>query len=75
MTPNRDHLLAAYKPDPTPRQRTPGERLWTLTNGKLEQEYENKSMSNHMNNCVLWKGHLYGFDGRQDWSPPDVGFA
>jgi hypothetical protein len=20
-------------------------------------------MSNHMNNCVLWEGHLYGFSG------------
>lgn len=37
--------------------------LWTLNGETLEQEYENKSMSNHMNNCVLWKGHLYGFDG------------
>lgn len=37
--------------------------LWKLQGKTLEQEYENKSMSNHMNNCVLWKGHLYGFDG------------
>jgi outer membrane protein assembly factor BamB len=25
--------------------------------------YENRHMSNHMNNCVLWDGYLYGIDG------------
>ncbi len=25
--------------------------------------YENKDMSNHMNNSVHWNGYLYGFDG------------
>lgn len=36
---------------------------WTLKDGKLENDYENKSMANHMANCVLWKGHLFGIDG------------
>lgn len=34
-----------------------------LTGGKLEPIYENTNLSNHMNNSVLWGGHLYGFDG------------
>jgi len=29
----------------------------------LKQLYEQKTMSNHMNNCVLWEGHLYGVHG------------
>lgn len=24
--------------------------------------WENKNMRNHVNSCVLWQGHLYGFD-------------
>ncbi len=32
----------------------------------LERVYENKSMRNHMNNCVLLDGHLYGFDGNSN---------
>jgi len=24
--------------------------------------WQNKEMSNYFNNCVLWKGHIYGFD-------------
>lgn len=30
---------------------------------RLETVYENRNMSNHMNNSVLWQGHLFGFDG------------
>jgi len=37
--------------------------LFELKDDKLEQRYENKNMSNHINSCVLWKEHLYGFDG------------
>ncbi len=37
--------------------------LLELTGDKLRQTYENKNMANHMANCVLWKGHLYGFSG------------
>ena len=29
----------------------------------LKQLYEQKTMSNHMNNCVLWEGYLYGVHG------------
>jgi outer membrane protein assembly factor BamB len=30
---------------------------------KLEQLYEQQTMANHMNNSVLWEGHLYGVHG------------
>jgi outer membrane protein assembly factor BamB len=29
----------------------------------LERVYQNKHMSNHMANCVLYENHLYGIDG------------
>ena len=31
--------------------------------GELQVVYENKLMSNHFNNSVLWKDHLYGISG------------
>jgi len=37
--------------------------LLELSNGKLNPLYDNKNMRNHMNNCVLLEGKLYGFDG------------
>lgn len=37
--------------------------LFELTDGRLRKLYENRTMSNHMNNSVLIDGHLYGFDG------------
>lgn len=37
--------------------------LLHFANGALEKVYENRNMRNHMNNSVLWEGHLYGFDG------------
>ncbi len=37
--------------------------LFELADGELKTLYRNRVMSNHMNNCVLWEGHLYGFDG------------
>lgn len=30
---------------------------------ELDVVYENRNMRNHMNNCVLWEGKLYGIDG------------
>jgi len=39
--------------------------LLRLQNQKLKVEYENKVMRNHCNSSVLYKGHLYGFDGQQ----------
>ncbi|QNN21649.1 PQQ-binding-like beta-propeller repeat protein [Planctomycetales bacterium ZRK34] len=38
----------------------------TLVNirpGRCEKVYENKDMSNHLNNSILLNGQLYGFDG------------
>lgn len=37
--------------------------LLRLVEGKLEQVYENKNVRNHMNNCVLFDGYIYGVDG------------
>ncbi len=31
----------------------------------LAAVYENTNMRNHVNSCVLYKDHLYGFDGQQ----------
>jgi outer membrane protein assembly factor BamB len=36
--------------------------LVQLTPTGLQEVYTNKKMRNHFNNCVLWKGYLYGFD-------------
>lgn len=30
--------------------------------GEIKQLWHNRLMRNHMNTCVLWEGHLYGFD-------------
>ncbi|MEX0712347.1 MAG: PQQ-binding-like beta-propeller repeat protein [Pirellulales bacterium] len=40
--------------------------LVKLSGGELEVVYAHREMSNHMNNCVLWRGHLYGFDGNSN---------
>jgi outer membrane protein assembly factor BamB len=37
--------------------------LFELAGAELKPIYENRKMRNHMNTCVLWEGHLYGFDG------------
>jgi len=37
--------------------------LLRMQRGQLQPIYENQNMSNHMNNSILYKGHLYGFDG------------
>lgn len=39
--------------------------LLELKDGSLQEVYKNKEMKNHVNNSVLFKGHLYGFDGQQ----------
>tara|TARA_R110002096_G_scaffold371455_8_gene564875 strand:+ start:14534 stop:15739 length:1206 start_codon:yes stop_codon:yes gene_type:complete len=36
---------------------------------RLEEVYQNQSMSNHMNNSVLIDGYLYGFDGTAHRGP------
>jgi outer membrane protein assembly factor BamB len=32
--------------------------------GKATEVWRNKNMRNHCSSCVLWKGHIYGFDGQ-----------
>ena len=44
--------------------------LFQLKKGSLNKLYENKSMSNHMNNSVLVGDHLYGFDGNVHMAGP-----
>jgi len=36
--------------------------LLNISGNKPTVIWQNKDMSNHFNNCVLWEGHLYGFD-------------
>ncbi len=36
--------------------------LLQFSGDKLDAVWQNKEMRNHFNNCVLWNGHLYGFD-------------
>ena len=38
--------------------------LLKLDGGKLSEVYSNKNMRNQCNCSVLWKGHVYGFDGQ-----------
>lgn len=40
-----------------------GCELLTFNGSGLTQVYEVKTMCNHMNNSVLWEGHLYGVHG------------
>jgi outer membrane protein assembly factor BamB len=37
--------------------------LYKIAGGKLTEIWQNKTMRNQLNSSVLWKGHLYGFDG------------
>lgn len=39
-----------------------GSALLQFDGHKLTALWENKKMRNHFNSCVLWQGHLYGFD-------------
>jgi outer membrane protein assembly factor BamB len=36
--------------------------LLKFDNSKVETVWKNKEMRNHFNSCVLFEGHLYGFD-------------
>jgi len=38
--------------------------LFDFDGKTLKPRYSNKDMRNHMANCVLHDGHLYGFDGK-----------
>ncbi len=39
--------------------------LFKIGPGKLTEIWRNKNMCNHVSSCVLWKGHIYGFNGQQ----------
>jgi outer membrane protein assembly factor BamB len=41
-----------------------GSALVDFSSGEPKELWRNKTMRNHVNSCVLWKGHLYGFDGQ-----------
>ena len=43
-----------------------GAAVFKIAPAGLLPIWENKNMRNHANNCVLWKGCLYGFDGQVD---------
>ena len=36
--------------------------LYDVSANPPRELWKNKEMRNHVNSCVLWKGHLYGFD-------------
>ena len=38
--------------------------LLKIGQGNLTEIWRNKNMRNHASSCVLWKGHIYGFDGQ-----------
>ena len=43
--------------------------LYELTPDNLRVVWQNKNMKNHANNCVLYNGFLYGFDGQVNEGP------
>ncbi|MEQ2005401.1 MAG: PQQ-binding-like beta-propeller repeat protein [Limisphaerales bacterium] len=58
--------------------------LLQMSANGIQQVWSNKNMRNHFNACVLWQGHLYGFDesqlrcmdvitGAVKWSTPAYG--
>ena len=58
--------------------------LLQVTASSVRPVWSSKNMRNHMNSCVLWQGHLYGFDENQlkcldvitgavKWSTPAYG--
>lgn len=58
--------------------------LLQMSANGIKQIWSNKNMRNQMNACVLWQGHLYGFDdsqlrcldvitGAAKWSTPAYG--
>ncbi len=38
--------------------------LFKIGLSNLTEIWRNKNMRNHASSCVLWKGHIYGFDGQ-----------
>ena len=60
--------------------------LLQLSADGLKEVWQNTKMKNHFNSCVLWQGHLYGFDentlacmelatGEVKWTQPGIGKA
>lgn len=43
-----------------------GAAVFEVSDAGLKTVWENRNMRNHANNCVLWQGFLYGFDGQVD---------
>lgn len=43
-----------------------GSVMFQLTDSGLQQQYAHRNMRNHFNNSILYKGHLYGFDGNSN---------
>ena len=39
-----------------------GSAMFEITGSGVERRWRTKKMRNKFNGCVLWKGHLYGFD-------------
>jgi outer membrane protein assembly factor BamB len=44
--------------------------LFKITDNKPEEVWENKEMKNHFSTCILWKDHIYGFDGNAGKNVP-----
>jgi outer membrane protein assembly factor BamB len=60
--------------------------LYDISKGKPVELWRNKNMRTYLSSCVLWKGHLFGFDDRQmrcldwktgevRWTAPDLGLG
>ncbi len=47
-----------------------GSALLQLKGDGLQTIWENKNLSNHMNNSVIYNGHIYGFDGNTHMAGP-----
>lgn len=43
-----------------------GSGLFEFDGTSLAEVYTNRNMRNHFNNSILYKGHLYGFDGNSN---------
>jgi len=41
-----------------------GAAVFKIIGDGLQQVWKKRTMRNHANNCVLWEGSLYGFDGQ-----------
>lgn len=44
--------------------------LLKVAGDRVSEVWRGRQMSNHFNNCMLWKGYLYGTHGHTGGSPP-----